>query len=408
MTLERWIVGLSLAILAPAVISLGTGPDGVDAPKPKVKRIAVVPILNTSGEKELDATATRAADVLVAGLRGKPNVEVVERRAVVQLVEELDFGMTSLVTDRAAGTALGKRARASQLVQGSLYKSPDQGLRLTLRLIEVDRFEVVGTARWTGTPGALDEQVGDRLARELLGLPLPEPANVRKARALYRRGEFLFQQEMVKEAIRAVEQAVDLVPNDARFHLLLARCYAKVRGRGETAVKEALKATRLDPTSAEAWFQLGAIHLRIERPDKAVAPLKTAIRLAPGAAAAHSLLARAHFQRKRFAEAITAAERAVAVDEKWPEAHHVLGRCHAERGDHAKARPALERAAALAPTNPTYVSDLAQFYEVLDALPLAITTWERALTLVPARSARAAFIRRHIESLRQQVTPPEE
>jgi len=72
-------------------------------------------------------------------------------------------------------------------------------------------------------------------------------------------GNLLAQQGRPHEAVKPLEKAVALAPNNAYCHLTLGAFYRKIGETGK-ARHELLRATELDPNNAVAHYQLGRLY----------------------------------------------------------------------------------------------------------------------------------------------------
>lgn len=88
------------------------------------------------------------------------------------------------------------------------------------------------------------------------------------------------------DAIGAYKKAIELSPNDPEFHFNLAvalrRKTAKDPDQIPAAIAEYEKATGLDPSKAEAWFDLGYMYKQDHQQDKAIAAFNKYLELNKG------------------------------------------------------------------------------------------------------------------------------
>lgn len=133
-------------------------------------------------------------------------------------------------------------------------------------------------------------------------------AYIEMGRAYYHRREYGQAAEMLEEGAR-------LAPDDAGFHLILARFYVDhlwlVEEKG---LPEAAWAASLAPENAEAQDVLGWANYLTERYQEAEAALKKAIEIDPSLASAHYHLGMTLQQMGRREEAVGALQRAVDLD----------------------------------------------------------------------------------------------
>jgi TolB-like protein/Tfp pilus assembly protein PilF len=135
-------------------------------------------------------------------------------------------------------------------------------------------------------------------------------------------------------------RALEANPGDARARSLRAWLLMRL-GKPEESLREARRATELDPVSVAAYNNLGAMYSYAGQPQRAVEMLQAALALAPDAPAWISNLALSYSDLGRHAEAIRTAERARTLD---PEDHFTLstvGYVYGRAGKRAEAERAL-------------------------------------------------------------------
>lgn len=164
-------------------------------------------------------------------------------------------------------------------------------------------------------------------------------------------------------------------PSDALAHSLRAWLLMRL-GKREEAVREARRATELDPVSFKAYNNLGAMYAYAGQLQRAVEAYQAALTLAPDAAAAVGNLAQAQSVMGRHADAIRTAERARSLD---PEDHFTLvtlGYAYGRAGKRPLAEQAL-RALQAKPDASPY--DVAVVYAGLGDKERAFEMLEKAV-----------------------------
>jgi tetratricopeptide (TPR) repeat protein len=77
------------------------------------------------------------------------------------------------------------------------------------------------------------------------------------------------------DAAKAFQKAIALSPDDASFHFNLAVVYRRQTAKNPDVIPQAIaeyeKATSLDPTSADGWWDLGLMYKADHQNDKAIA-----------------------------------------------------------------------------------------------------------------------------------------
>jgi tetratricopeptide (TPR) repeat protein len=177
------------------------------------------------------------------------------------------------------------------------------------------------------------------------------------------------------DAIKWLEHAVELEPNNVESLYALARCYY-TQSRFNDAEKKFRAVLRLQPDNRRAWQNIalvfealnrpeeadsafrrsieiaardpktnewpyldyGGFLLDHDRPNDAIPVLERAVAIARGCAACHEKLGRSLSLAGRFSEAEHELQQAVALDPQNPKMHFELSRIYRQNGNLAKAR----------------------------------------------------------------------
>lgn len=157
-------------------------------------------------------------------------------------------------------------------------------------------------------------------------------------------GASLLALRQVPEAIRALERAVKLQPNERQARLELAKAYE--RGEDFRGVVEQFRALReLAPQEPEYAYQLGNAYLKL-----ASWCAREMVRLNPRSARVYQMLGENYrHQAGRIDLAIRAFQRAAQADPRLPEIHLALAEIYLRQGKSAEARREIEQELALVP-----------------------------------------------------------
>jgi len=117
----------------------------------------------------------------------------------------------------------------------------------------------------------------------------------------------------------------------------------------DDAASDFSKVTTLDPSFAEAYFNLGLVRLMQQRPSAAIEPLNTSVKLRPTLRGAHLFLGVAYYRANQFPKAVAALKRETQLDPKNADALMWLGVVLLAQGDAVAASIALDKAAELKP-----------------------------------------------------------
>jgi tetratricopeptide (TPR) repeat protein len=150
-------------------------------------------------------------------------------------------------------------------------------------------------------------------------------------------------------AALAIWLVLQASPSEAVQHLH-AGIEADKNGQLDLALSEFEKATKLDPTLAAAFLDLGEVYIEQRAYASAVSPLKRALALSPNIEGGHQLLGYALLAQGYALEAIPHLEKAKAED--------ALGIALLEAGKLPEAVAVLQKALAKRPDDP----DLLYYY----------------------------------------------
>jgi tetratricopeptide (TPR) repeat protein len=151
----------------------------------------------------------------------------------------------------------------------------------------------------------------------------------------------------VEEVLAHYKELVRLFPNDERAHTLLGNLYFG-RQDYDTAVKEFVRATAIDPSFSQPYNQLGYAYRFLDKLDDAEAAFKKYVQLIPDDPNPHDSYAELLMKRGRFAESIAAYEKALSLDPNFVASHVGIGNNYLCEGRTDQARTAFARIAAVA------------------------------------------------------------
>lgn len=188
-----------------------------------------------------------------------------------------------------------------------------------------------------------------------------------------------------------LQQAMHRVAPRLRGQLELRFPLAEVRPGPRRAV------LAHEPTTAEAWFDVGACADRDRSGfPAAIAAYRKALEVDPDHVPSLINLGNVHYELGDFGRAREMYARAAAVDAENPRTHFNLGNASDEVGDLLGALRAYRRAIALWPGYADAHFNFALVAEKLDSWDLARRHWRRFLELEP-RSEWAAVARSHLD-----------
>jgi len=313
-----------LVILPPEALldRLAGTPEG-----PPIRSIAVLPLVNISGDPGQEFFADGMTDALIADLAKIRELRVISR--------------TSAMHYKGARKPLREIADelgVDAVVEGSVLKSGDR-VRITTQLVQADPEQHLWAESYERDLRdilSLQGEVARTIAREIrIALSLEEETSLANARPVepeaheaYLRGRshlFTGGPEDILRAIEYFQQAIELDPEFAQPYADLSVCYGLLGGVSgnlfppreawQKARTLALRAIDIDPSIAEGHVALGWVlsnygwdWLGAEK------ELRKALELNPSLASARSLLAVLLSKMGLHQEALDEMRRAQALD----------------------------------------------------------------------------------------------
>jgi tetratricopeptide (TPR) repeat protein len=147
----------------------------------------------------------------------------------------------------------------------------------------------------------------------------------------------------LREAKREFVRAIQLSPNYASAHYLLAYSILLVLGDHDQGIKELKRAIELDPVSSVINTNFGYAYILARRYPEAIAQLRKTIELDPAFAYAYALLGEALELNGQLDDAFTQYENSYNVGHDY-RGLMMMARVHGLKGDRAKALQLLEQA----------------------------------------------------------------
>lgn len=163
----RWLVVVSLALTA----MVSRPARAAEAPV-----VAVLYFDNNTGDASLDVLQKGFADMLITDMAAIPDVVVVERDKLQELLDELALQKTSYF-DKKTAVKLGKGLGARYAVTGS-FAAATPKLRIDVRLIDIATGKIVVTSKVTGPQTEifdLEQQLVDQFAAAIKRKFSPSP-----------------------------------------------------------------------------------------------------------------------------------------------------------------------------------------------------------------------------------------
>jgi serine/threonine-protein kinase len=325
------------------------------------KSIAVLPLLNESGDPGDEYFSDGLSEELIAALGQIRDLKVIGRSSSFRFKDRKEEPKT-----------IGEKLGVSTLLEGTVRKQGDK-VRIVAELINA----ADGTELWSrifdrelkdifAVQAEIAQAVAASLELTLLGSKDPTATNAStqsvEAHNAYLQGHFYFERRNVED----YRKAISFFDQAIRLDLDYALAYA---GRSEAwtfigdlsteekkeawtaAKKDAEKAVTVGPNLAEAHAALGWVRFFSEwKFAEGLAELKRARELAPANATANDLLARVLIYVNQLAEAEKLARQAIELDPLAYLARGNLARILLAEGKLDEADSEARKSAELQPT----------------------------------------------------------
>jgi TolB-like protein/Tfp pilus assembly protein PilF len=363
---------------------------------PPIRSIAVLPLVNLSGDAQQEYFADGMTDELIGLLGRSGSINVISRTSSTQF--------------KASGKPLpeiAKALHADAVLEGSILVVPAEPqhaqagrrIRVNARLI----YAGTDTQLWDRTFEAvtsdvvsLQEQITRAISDAIhVRLALPQaaaPAQDFEAFDLYLRGRYYWNmrtREGLARSLQYFQAAIDRRPDYALGYAGLADAhnllgyYGFVRARDAhtRAAAAATKALELDESLPEAHVSLAFLHEDRYEWDAAEARYKRAIALKPGYATAHHWYGYQLAQRGRTDEGIAELRKAVELDPLSVGVNGALGGALVYARQYDAAIEQMERTVQMDPSFARARMELAKAYLLKGDRTRALAESDRAAAL---------------------------
>ncbi|WP_176629346.1 FlgO family outer membrane protein [Desulfolutivibrio sulfodismutans] len=319
------LLGLLAVPLAPAQAAEAESPSsGATFRAADRQKIAILEFEPVTAKARNSEKGRLVSEMLTTAAVNSGRFEVVERRIISRLLEELEFGERGL-TYTSAALKVGAMAGATAIVSGSVAEE-DGKTRIDARFIDVE----TGRILWAGVamgPASLSgiSDATKRLFRDLAAFAdaarrQPPPAapkddDAATAPPAAPPGDEAPPPPAAAEAPPGpgvTDAAADALRRAARHHEA-----AKTHGRAKRyakAEKELDAALALAPGRAEYFVARGHARYFLGRPAEALADYDQALAAGDAQAAVHSMRGLCLIALGRPGEALSAYDQAVALD----------------------------------------------------------------------------------------------
>jgi TolB-like protein/Flp pilus assembly protein TadD len=382
--------------------------DAATASNPQ-KSIAVLPLVNTSGDPSNEYFSDGLSEELIAVLAKIPDLKVIGRSS--------SFFFKGRSSDSAS---IGQKLGVANLIEGSVRKQ-DNRVRIVAELISA----ADGRSLWSETydrdlkdvfavQSEIAKAVADQMKVKLLGQEprsdaAPSNENLAAHNAVLQ-SDFYFQQqtaESVRRAITFLEDAVRLDPNYALAYAKLSQAW---RQYGATFATDATendeiaynkarlageKALSLAPDLTQARMAIGLLAMI---PDLKFADaekqFRQVLQSSPSDAAAKSALCNALLAQGRLTEAERTCREALSLDPLLISSWYSIGRVVAGLGRYNEAEELFRKGLEIQP----HAARFHSYLVILDVLQN-----RRAQAMANAQLESDGFWREYAVNLAQQM-----
>ena len=297
---------------------------------PSVKTLAVLPLVNLSGDVQQEFFADGFTAALIADLTQLPGVKVISRTSVMQYKL-----MKKPMRD------IARELHADALLEGTLMREGEQ-VRITATLVRGSDEQSLWTRTFDGQADQLFElqrAVGADVAREI-GARFSPGANPKRrsvkpeSQQAYLKGAYYAGQSRLEEAIASFMRAVEGDPSNAPAYAAMSRAYYYRGFFGPGAPLEAFSQRRhaaaaalaQDATLGEAHGLMALVNTHFDYDWPAAEKhFAQALALSPSNAQVHHDYAHFLLAMGRGAESVEESRRSVELDPANPMLTACLG-----------------------------------------------------------------------------------
>jgi len=358
MTMTAALLALAAIVAAVAMFFGYRVRSTVAAPE---KSIAVLPLLNESGDPSDEYFSDGLSEELIAALAQVKGLKVIGRSSSFRFKN-----------NREKTDVIGEKLGVSTLLEGTVHKQGDR-VRIVAELINA----ADGSELWARTfdrelkdifnvQAEIADAVSSSLKLTLLGGEGISAKNAAtksvQAHNAYLQGHFYFERRNLddyRKSVGFLGQAISLDPDYALAYAERSEAWTwigdlsneKKKEAWEAAGSDAEKAIAIDPSLAEAHAALGWVRFFADwKFAEGLSELRRAKELAPWNPTANDLLARVVVYLGQFEEAEKLARQAVELDPLAYQPRISLGRVLFTEGKLDEAEASGRKAAELQPT----------------------------------------------------------
>ena len=185
-----------------------------------------------------------------------------------------------------------------------------------------------------------------------------------------------------QKALSSIDELLKTYNNDPFLFNIKGSCLCEI-GDLNASILNLEMAIKLKSDYAEAHFNLGVAHQRLEQFDMAIENYQKALDIQHAQPKAHLNLGTIYFQRNQISSAIKSFEWASAYSPNYPEAARNLGSAFQKINKFEKAKKQFEKAISINPEYDQPYEDLGILCEIINLPKEALSYFEKALEINP-------------------------
>jgi len=397
----RWsLAALSCAVIMVAAVFLYRALWPLKAPAAFAshRTLAVLPLVNLSGDPQQEAFADAITDSLTMELGQLHDLRVISE--------------TSAMYYKRTHKKLPEIARelgVSGVVEGNVYRSGDH-VRITAQLVDASTDQQLWANSYEAeVDGVLRLQ--DRVARDIAAqirvtLTPQEQMLLSNARTvkpeaynLFLEGQYFegkITEDFLQKAIHSLQRSIEIDGTYAPAHTALAMAYERLTTNGYApptsvfpkAEAELKTALEMDSSSSQVHANLSYIKLAYDWDwQGAEKEIHRAFELSPNSEEARSGIAQMYLIEGRFDDSLAEMRQAQTFDPVGLESRLYLGQYYLVVGQYEQSIAAFQRTLELDPNFLPTHAEMALAYTRMGKKELAVVEYEKTRALMGPRQA---------------------
>ena len=192
---------------------------------------------------------------------------------------------------------------------------------------------------------------------------------------LHKTGQF-------EKALSLIDSLIKTYDNDPFLFNIKGSCLCET-GDFNASISSFETAILLKPNYAEALFNLGVAHQRLNQPEMAIESYEKALNIQHAYPSVHHNLGIIYFQKDQLNSAIKSFEWAVAYSPNYSEAYYSLGLAFQKNRQFEKAKKQFEKAISINPNYAHAYESLGLLCEIINLPNEAVGCFEKAVRINP-------------------------